>query len=72
VESASKPLSNDEIKKEKEKRDKPEGKLDKNGNILKFSRTPAWRGLRPGGDLESDWSAPCGISHYVLCLCTEE
>jgi transposase len=57
VESASKPLSNDEIKKEREKRGSPEGKLDRNGNLLKFSR-----------DLESDWSAPGGIRN-ALCLC---
>jgi len=55
VESASKPLSNDEIKKEKEKRDKPEGKLDKNGNVLKFSR-----------DLESDWTIQNDVPHYGL------
>jgi len=35
---------NEEIKKQREKRDTPEGKLDKNGNLLKFSR-----------DLDSDW-----------------
>jgi IS5 family transposase len=55
VESASKPLSNDEIKEEKEKRDRPEGKLDKNGNILKFSR-----------DLESDWTVKNDEPHYGL------
>ena len=66
VESASKPLSNDEIKREKEKRDSPEGKVDKNGNVLKFSRTPAWRGLRPGGDLESDWTVKNDVPHYGL------
>ena len=43
-------LSNDELKKEKEKRATPEGQGDKNGKPLKFSR-----------DLESDWSAPRGI-----------
>jgi len=55
VESASKPLSNDEIKEEREKRDRPEGKLDKNGNILKFSR-----------DLESDWTVKNDEPHYGL------
>jgi IS5 family transposase len=55
VESASKPLSNDEIKKENEKRDKPEGNLDKNGNVLKFSR-----------DLESDWTVKNDVPHYGL------
>jgi IS5 family transposase len=58
VKSASKPLSNDELRKVEDKRDTPEGKLDKNGNPLKFSR-----------DLESDWSAPGGIRN-ALCLCT--
>jgi IS5 family transposase len=55
VESASKPLSNDEIKEEREKRDSPEGKVDKNGNILKFSR-----------DLESDWTVKNDVPHYGL------
>jgi IS5 family transposase len=55
VKSASKPLSNDEIKKQKEKRDKPEGKLDKNGDVLKFSR-----------DLESDWVVKNDVPHYGL------
>ena len=57
VKSASKPMSNDGLKKLKDKRNTPEGKLDKNGNPLKFSR-----------NLESDWSVPCGIKN-VLCLC---
>ena len=43
IESASHPLSKDELDKEKERRDTPEGQVDKNGNPLKFSR-----------DLESD------------------
>jgi len=47
VKSASKPLSNDEMKKLKEKRSAAEGKLDKNGNPRKFSR-----------DIESDWTCP--------------
>lgn len=55
VESASKPLSNDEIRKEREKRDTPEGKLDKNGKALKFSR-----------DLESDWTVKNDKPHYGL------
>jgi len=38
VQSASHPISNEEIKKQREKRETPEGKLDKNGNLLKFSR----------------------------------
>ena len=38
VKSASRPLSNDELKKHRDKRNSPEGKLDKNGKPLKFSR----------------------------------
>ena len=38
VKLASRPLSNDELKKEKEKRRSPEGQLAKNGNPLKFHR----------------------------------
>jgi IS5 family transposase len=49
IESASHPLSNDELKKEQEKRDTPEGQVDKNGKPLKFSR-----------DLESDWMTKDG------------
>ncbi len=45
VKSASKPLSNDDVRDLKEKRGTPEGKVDKKGNVLKFSR-----------DLESDWT----------------
>ena len=55
VKSASKPLSNDELKKLKDKRDTPEGKLDKNGNPLKFSR-----------DVESDWTVKNDEPHYGL------
>jgi transposase, IS5 family len=55
VESASKPLSNDGIRKEKEKRETSEGKLDKNGNVLKFSR-----------DIESDWTVKNDKPHYGL------
>jgi IS5 family transposase len=55
VESASEPLSNNEIRKEKEKRDTPEGKLDKNGNVLKFSC-----------DIESDWTVKNDKPHYGL------
>jgi hypothetical protein len=58
VKSVSKPLGNDELRKLKDKRNTSEGKLNKNGNALKFSR-----------DLESDWSVPCGIRN-VVCLCT--
>ena len=55
VESASRPISNDEIKKSREKRQTPEGKLDKNGKLLKFSR-----------DLESDWVVQNDTPHYGL------
>lgn len=55
VESSSKPLSNDGIKKEREKKERPEGKLDKNGNALKFSR-----------DIESDWTVKNEKPHYGL------
>ena len=38
VKSASRPISNDEIKKLRENRNTPEGQLDKNGKPLKFSK----------------------------------
>ena len=40
VKSASRPMSNDDLKKLKGKRSTPEGKLDKKGRPLKFSRDP--------------------------------
>jgi IS5 family transposase len=55
VKSASRPLSNDDLKKLKEKRNTPEGKLDINGNPLKFSR-----------DLHSDWSVKNDVAHFGL------
>ena len=55
VKSASHPISNDEIKKLREKRNTPEGKVDKNGNPLKFSR-----------DIESDWVVKNDTPHYGL------
>lgn len=55
VQSASHPISNDEIKKEREKQESPEGKVDKNGTPLKFSR-----------DFESDWVKKNDIYHYGL------
>jgi IS5 family transposase len=55
VQSASRPISNDEIKKLREKKETPEGKLDKNGKPLKFSR-----------DSESDWTAIDDDPHYGL------
>jgi hypothetical protein len=44
VQSASHPISNEVIKKQRELRNTPAGKLDKNGHLLKFSR-----------DLDSDF-----------------
>ena len=38
VQSASRPISNDEIKKFKEKKESPEGKLDNNSSRYKFLR----------------------------------
>lgn len=55
VQSASHPISNEEIKKQREKRETPEGKLDKNGKLLKFSR-----------DLDSDWIIKNDKPHYGL------
>jgi IS5 family transposase len=49
IESASHPLSNDELKEQKEKRATSEGQVDKHGQALKFSR-----------DLESDWMTKDG------------
>jgi IS5 family transposase len=55
VKSASRPMSNEGLKDFKEKRNSPEGKLDKNGNPMKFSR-----------DLESDWTVKNDKPHYGL------
>ncbi len=55
VKSASHPISNDQIKELKDKRNAPEGKLDKNGKPLKFTR-----------DLESDWVVQNDKPHYGL------
>jgi len=55
VKSASKPMSNDGLKKLNEKRSTPEGKLDKKGRPLKFSR-----------DMESDWTVKNDEPHYGL------
>ena len=49
------PISKEEIKKQREKRESPEGKLDKNGKPLKFSR-----------DQESDWTVKNDKPHYGL------
>ena len=55
VKSASRPISNDRIKKRKDKKSTPEGNLDKKGNSLKFCR-----------DLESDWTIKNDKPHYGL------
>ena len=55
VQSASHPISKEELKKQREKRETPEGKLDKDGKPLKFSR-----------DHESDWTIKNDKPHYGL------
>jgi IS5 family transposase len=55
VKSASHPISKEKLENEKQKSKTPAGKLDKNGNILKFSR-----------DLESDWTVKNDIPHFGL------
>ena len=55
VQSASHPISKEKLKEEKQKRETPEGKLNKKGNPLKFSR-----------DLESDWTVKNDKPHYGL------
>ena len=55
VKSASRSMSNEGLKKLKEKRNTPEGRVDKNSNPLKFSR-----------DLESDWTIKNDTPHYGL------
>jgi IS5 family transposase len=55
VKSASHPRSKEQLKEEQKIRETPEGKLDKSGNPLKFSR-----------DLESDWTVKNDNPHYGL------
>lgn len=55
IESASRPISKEEIKKEQEKRESVEGNLDRNGNPVKFQR-----------DIESDWTVKNDKPHYGL------
>lgn len=38
IKSASRPMSNDDLRKLKEKRNRPEGQVDNNGNLQGFSR----------------------------------
>jgi len=53
VKSASRPISKRQIKGLKEHLDTPESRLDKNGNLKKFSR-----------DFESDWTIKNDKPHY--------
>jgi len=55
VKSASRPLSNDQLKEIRAQRNTPEGKLDKNGKTRKFSR-----------DLESNWVVQNDEPHYGI------
>jgi IS5 family transposase len=55
VKSASRPMSNDDLRELKEKRNVAEGKVDKNGKPLRFSR-----------DLEPDWTVKNDEPHYGL------
>ena len=55
VRSASKPVSNEQLKKIRADKSTPEGKLDKNGNLAKFSR-----------DIESNWTIKNNESYYGL------
>jgi IS5 family transposase len=55
VESASRPISGDQLKELREKRQADKGKMDKNGQPLKFSR-----------DVESDWAVQNDTPHFGL------
>jgi IS5 family transposase len=55
VKSASHPMSNKELREEREKRQLPEGQVDKNGNPVKFCK-----------DIESDWTVKNDDPHYGL------
>ena len=55
VKSAGRPASNKTLEKRKAKRQTPEGKLDKNGNPLKYSR-----------DIETNWVTKNGKHYYGL------
>ncbi|HOG91836.1 MAG TPA: IS5 family transposase [Smithella sp.] len=55
VQSASHPIGKEKLEEEKQKRNTPEGNLDKNGNIIKFSR-----------DLDSDWTIKNDAPHFGL------
>ena len=55
IKSASRPISNDKINELIDKQNRPEAKLDKNGNVKKFSR-----------DLDSDWVVKNDTPHYGI------
>ena len=55
IQSASRPLSNNDLSELREKQNSPESKLDKNGNPKKFSR-----------DLESDWTVKNDTPHFGI------
>lgn len=55
VKSASRPMSNKRLKDLKTARSTPDGKLDKNGNVRKFSR-----------DLESNWTIKNNKAYFGL------
>ena len=55
VESASRPISGEQLKELREKRQRDKGKTDKNGQPLKFSR-----------DVESDWVVQNDRPHFGL------
>jgi len=55
VKSASKPMSKEGLRELKEKRETAEGKVDKNGDTVKFSR-----------DVESDWTVKNERPRYGL------
>jgi IS5 family transposase len=55
VKSASRPISNNQLKSLREKNNTPVGKLDKKGKPKKYSR-----------DLDSDWVIQKDIPHYGL------
>lgn len=53
IQSASRPIKSEKLRKERSKKETSEGNLDKNGNPLKFSR-----------DLESDWTVKNEKPHF--------
>jgi IS5 family transposase len=55
VKSASKPMSGDDVRDLREKRENSEGEVDKNGKPLKFAR-----------DVESDWTVKNDKPHFGL------